>query len=544
MLVLLLPVGIPLVNANLYRLLADGAYRAETLEASALSEAKLAIIGYAASYPDQHDARYGPGYLPCPDIDGDGSPDPACGVEAVGWLPWRRLGLDHGGDSLGHNFFYRVAPLLRANPYKATPINVDALATVHDLVLDDVAATIWSAHAAPATQRLRDPEPVPDFRRAWARVSNAVAICRAATTVVARRRHPCTWSGRTDELSSTGSVHWRAVSFRDVLEAAGWRALRAAVNATERFLEAAWNDRQYPPWLLRAPADGENTPTFLNSSLSYGFLPVHRPEGSFRTGFELQWSGLRPTRSMTPVPSDGRVVIPQGAGLCHWHDAQTVDCQGTVEQPTGSGGRERWDIDVRYRSSLPVEIAGPSPTDLRRRGVVATSDTVAMGLSSIRMTRFTPAERNEPEANVIETAEVELHNAQFTRLRTSGIRYLLDPSQELPEWFVRNAWHELILGSIALPMAESSGPLGECSFCPTNDLTLLTHYPHGRQKSERLRGLLILGGERLPFQNSPPLGFEDWLEASNARPSLRTFVRRTGDRSVNDLILSLRTPAS
>ena len=64
-----------------------------------LNDAKEALIGYAISYPERHPtvADAIPGYLPCPDLDGDGIEDgDDCGAattSAIGFLPWKTLGL-------------------------------------------------------------------------------------------------------------------------------------------------------------------------------------------------------------------------------------------------------------------------------------------------------------------------------------------------------------------------------------------------------------------------------------------------------------------
>src|SRR3989304_4528367 len=41
--------------------------------AAALNQAREALIGYAVSYPDKINPDYGPGYLPCPDRNNDGT---------------------------------------------------------------------------------------------------------------------------------------------------------------------------------------------------------------------------------------------------------------------------------------------------------------------------------------------------------------------------------------------------------------------------------------------------------------------------------------
>ncbi|MEM8499104.1 MAG: hypothetical protein AAF542_13850 [Pseudomonadota bacterium] len=72
-----------------------------------LSEARDALLGYALSYPENHTGASNapPGFLPCPDVDGDGLEDvDQCDdpdENSIGFLPWRTLGLAKPGASSG-----------------------------------------------------------------------------------------------------------------------------------------------------------------------------------------------------------------------------------------------------------------------------------------------------------------------------------------------------------------------------------------------------------------------------------------------------------
>jgi len=105
----------------------------------ALRLAKEALIGYAASYPEQHlkgsPARFAwvPGHLPCPDSFGtlgfDGDEDPNCGakgVTVIGRFPWRTLGLPPQQDGSGNDLWYAVSGSFKANP-KMDILNWDSL---------------------------------------------------------------------------------------------------------------------------------------------------------------------------------------------------------------------------------------------------------------------------------------------------------------------------------------------------------------------------------------------------------------------------------
>ena len=90
--------------------------RAQGITAKVLARSKQALIAYAGSGQP-------PGFLPCPDMDlsGDGLADPPCGPAegtAVGWLPWRQLGLPPLRDGSGSLLWYAVAGNRKQNGHK------------------------------------------------------------------------------------------------------------------------------------------------------------------------------------------------------------------------------------------------------------------------------------------------------------------------------------------------------------------------------------------------------------------------------------------
>src|SRR6185437_10838889 len=80
-----------------------------------LALAREALIGYAADR--DIDAAVGPGYLPCPDLDGDGWAESTCGSldgssgqeQRLGRLPWKTLGLPLLRDGDGEALWYAVS---------------------------------------------------------------------------------------------------------------------------------------------------------------------------------------------------------------------------------------------------------------------------------------------------------------------------------------------------------------------------------------------------------------------------------------------------
>jgi hypothetical protein len=106
--------------------------RAEGTSAAML-QAKEALIGYAATYRDTHPGDVF-GYLPCPDINGDGSADAlssdcggADGRAVIGLLPYKQLGLPSNQDADGNCLWYAVSGTFKAsaNPNLPAPMNWD-----------------------------------------------------------------------------------------------------------------------------------------------------------------------------------------------------------------------------------------------------------------------------------------------------------------------------------------------------------------------------------------------------------------------------------
>ncbi len=81
----------------------------------ALALAREALVAYASDRPIN--SIVGPGYLPCPDLDGDGWAESTCGSQngdsgqdkRLGLLPWKTLGLPELRDGHGERLWYAVS---------------------------------------------------------------------------------------------------------------------------------------------------------------------------------------------------------------------------------------------------------------------------------------------------------------------------------------------------------------------------------------------------------------------------------------------------
>jgi len=113
----------------------------------ALAQAREALIAYAVDRPIN--AATGPGYLPCPDLDGDGWAESTCGsldgalgqADRLGRLPWKTLGLADLRDGYGERLWYAVSTrykgLLNCGPSRGcidmTPPAALGTITVRDI---------------------------------------------------------------------------------------------------------------------------------------------------------------------------------------------------------------------------------------------------------------------------------------------------------------------------------------------------------------------------------------------------------------------------
>jgi hypothetical protein len=100
------------INADKFKI------AAQKQTARVLAQAKEALLGFALTYAETHPGQE-PGYLPCPDNDGDGSADTPCstaGYSVIGRFPWRTLGLLPLRDGSGECLWYAVSGTYKDNP--------------------------------------------------------------------------------------------------------------------------------------------------------------------------------------------------------------------------------------------------------------------------------------------------------------------------------------------------------------------------------------------------------------------------------------------
>ena len=190
----------------------------------AMSQAREALLGYAATYRDTHPNEMF-GYLPCPDLGGvghvEGEAQTACGgadVTVIGRLPWKTLDLAPLRDASGECLWYAVSGNYKYNPKTVDLMNRDTNGLIEVMAADGV------GFVAGATAR----------QRAAAVVFSAGAILPAQDRALAAVNPPNVCGGNYDPADYLDT---------DVASAIDNAAASAIANALTTFIAAEHADR-------------------------------------------------------------------------------------------------------------------------------------------------------------------------------------------------------------------------------------------------------------------------------------------------------------
>lgn len=527
--------------------------RDATRTRAALALARVALEGYAATYPDRYAGAQGPGRLPCPDTDGDGSPNPPCGAgsdsqPAIGLLPDEFLGLGPLRDASGARLWYAVAPAFRNNPARV-PLNSDTPGTLAVDALTDVVAVVIAPGAVIGDETR--PGAVPDFR-----------------TVIA---------SYLEGTNADGDSTFSAAAGNDTIEAVTRRALMAGVerrvlgevqaimarygtvaHAGPGYAGAAQNctplSRPCLPWLARwrnplaDKSDIGNAALFIAEvGRRNGLLPVHIPNSWFGDEIGLQWNfivgggatvttiGVKApeeacarealcTRAVTTF-GDGsrRITNPHSTPLvmtaaCRWSAVDAIDCSAVaIDDAAGTYVSPSLQVSAVTRIyAVNVEVTG-----VASRSVLPASDTRA------RRRVLTAAGVAAADVRITLTDQLEGEAAQTTELRFTGalganqfvadVRYDLDPtagSGEVPPWFIDNLWHQRVFTAFARPYGATGS--GDCvdggADAATRCLTIVA--PAATRNDAR--AVAIVAGRAVAGQaRSGNTDNDDWFEGEN-----------------------------
>ena len=529
--------GSSLLLAHLHRVLPgrqyDGARTARSLAA-----AKQALIGYAITYPD-HFSGQGPGFLPCPDSNNNGSPNPPCGQSAIGRLPWRYLGIDDLRDGAGERLWYALAQNFRNNP-KIAVLNSDTPAQLcidgnHDTDCSDatdatdlVAILFAPGFAVQFQDRSVDLNAVEHYLEDDNATPSDHRYRRASAAEIAN----------TDATADTFNDRLLTLS-RTELMAAIERRVSAQVQRTLQTYADTYgadtdHDGDGDTYLWLAPFENPSASPYRSAvGYHHGQLPHHHPlQSEFPTDFTvtLQLDGIIfpsvPTGTVETGDFTNTVVFFAAAddSKCLWNNAKTVDCTAQATRIVdGSDGpaypatwRQRhWELQHLVVSGTPA-FTNPSADDVRRRHVnvnLSNSEGATEGATLVMSITDTGYARNCSACSATSlhsgSGEMALSPSTTGTIDVRDLHFDLDVPEELPEWFINNRWHHLVY--IATATEHAPGGSGQCT--PASSCLSLS----GRLNTatNAIEVLVITAGPTLDSQSRPSNQLNDYYENDN-----------------------------
>ena len=512
--------------------------------ARVLAEAKTALIAWmAANALDNTDDN--PGRLPCPQAWSDvstgqeGRAAGNCAAPAVGWLPWRTIGVPKLFDAYGNQLWYAVSPGWHL-PNSSTKLTINSN-TVGQLALDS--QTVVALIIAPG--------PPLDI----APTANQIAAgCTARTQ--ARNQNPPTFTpnpldyldcqnGSTADSTYTTSVvdNGTNLVFNDqvlpvtagdlmpALEAAIAKRieLRIAPVLKTVYNSPTWGanvSATNPLMPFAAPFNDPTTSTFRGSAGLYaGLLPFNQTQGC-DSGTDPRCTnpatGPSGFLAFSKDSNDGfqTLIPPLPLG---WIRTQST-CSWSGNNYVCTGQYELAPIKVTYTLRVTNVAMGLRTFDSTKVTCTAVDDVGAglplqnMGCESVSMvmqsdgsalitvtTNFTP--------DIITSGWGTYANYIITFDRAIfGDHSLLDANNATTGWFVRNEWYRLLHYATVSGQTASVLPGGTPSCTAgTNCLSVTNLTPAGKQ-----RALLILAGRGLSGQTRPSAAVTNYLELGNA----------------------------
>jgi hypothetical protein len=529
--------------------------------AKVLAQAKRALIGWMAinAATDNN-----PGRLPCPQAWGDvgttneGRAAGNCSVPAVGWLPWRTLGLDRPLDASGNQIWYVISPGWHLPSAGATlSINSDSSG---QLALDGQAAVALVV--------------APGAALAIAPNANQIAAGCAARSQSQVLALPGTPPDPLDFLECQNGSTADNVFAASVVDNAVNRVFNdqvLAITAADVMpaLEAAIADRaqrEIAPALRNAAfvLDSNNPRRWVATSSNPPIYPYATPFSDPTTSNHLgavgTYQGLlsfAPSAgfvAFAATPADAVETMGNGTietQTCSWETANEVRvCEGEYKKDS---------VDP----SLPMRIE-----------MTATFTSVAMGFRSLDPARLQAQARNvnpnpwinlavnyqadmndggtagKPHGSVTVRFWADLPNipamgwgtkAQFlVRVERAAIadHCVLSTAAVAcagsdTSWFARNQWQRSFYYAVAQTNTANVLPaIGGCN--STNCLRF------NDPATRNIRLLLVLAGRRLDTQARPSASLADYLEFQNA--DLGTLYEQRPMRSAKIADATLKAP--
>jgi len=473
-----------------------------------LAQARAALIAYAATYPDNINPDFGPGFLPCPDTSDSGNPNPPCGPGALGRLPWRELGLSDLRDASGERLWYAVSDNFRNNP-KVAPMNSDTPGQLTLDGVDGVVAVIMAPGPVVGGQdRAADPaDPANYLEDDNAAPADGRFVSRAVGEF-------------NDRVAAVSHAHLMAAVER--------RVLGEATVAVRTYM--AENDDTYP-WL--SPFDEpwfQSRPDALPAR--EGRLAFNAAGHRYSTALEADWALTGADISVWGTVSQGDVaegtvnVSPAYpaqflGGACTWRgDPERVACVARARH----GANDR--IHAFTYTGVLVGLSDWGTDQVRRARVHVDDLSALAGETVIRVVDIDPVSRTRVGGGV---ATVDADTTGWIHLGEIKRDLAVPEELALPGWFVENEWHRFVY--VALSAAHVPGVAAATCMPGVDCITLRRG---GTRDEDDKRALLVIAGPALASQSRPAGDPVEYFEGENATGGDDRFETRRPGAGFND----------
>lgn len=537
-----------------------------TLNARVLAEAKTALVAWVATSA-LSSSEDNPGRLPCPQAWGDigtaneGRAAANCSAPAVGWLPWRTLGLPKPLDASGQQLWYVVSPGWHLPSSGAT------------LTINSNSPGQMTLDGQPVVALIIAPGPALNI----APNANQIAAGCVARNQSQALNLPATAPNPLDFLdchngSTADYVFVSSAVDNGVNRVFNDQVLAVTTSDVLPMLEGAIAKRierdivpavksvfQGPSWGLPAgarlfpyaapfanPGPGAGTSSYAGATATYqGLLPFSQVQNCTASSSNprcLPGSALH-SWATTPTAYDAG-----GWGYIQtiscWYEAGNAArvCEGEYHQndsyPNNPGMRIEMEVTLN-NVAMALRTFDTSRMQVQAKNdTSSTWSTVTPGYQATMASDGSLTIRfwgDLPNIASMSWGTYANFRIRIERLVVSD-HALLDPNDATYGWFVRNEWFRLLYYTAA--QTHTAASLPGTPACTSNGNCLrLTTWPSTTPAWDK-RALLLLAGRSLTGASRPNATLSDFVEAGNGDGGTM-FEQRAVNPAFNDRVVVL-----
>jgi len=277
-------------------------YSRQAGTAATLQDARAALLSYSVTYPENHISG-GPGILPCPDLNNNGSASGNCSFPdtTLGRFPWKTVGVGEFRDHHGEHLWYAISDNFRTP--QVTQINSDTPGTLGVDGMDDIVAVIFAPGAPVESQdRVAGPLLAANYLEGGNEVNDNTFTSRSAGEF-------------NDQL-----VY---ITRRELMEVVEKRVLGDVVQALSAYQSAGWNTDTAFPWL--SPFADPAVSAFRGQAgMIQGHVPFHwagdtsgvAGRNPFATDYFLSWNSVMDADIDRDSATDAWFTLPAATESC------------------------------------------------------------------------------------------------------------------------------------------------------------------------------------------------------------------------------------